>query len=56
MTINGNLERFQYVHFETDFLQNEDLLQKSKVLLSGKIGFPNRKMYHSLLVKRPSNQ
>ena len=29
MTIRGNFERFQYFNFETDFLGNENLIQKN---------------------------
>ena len=28
MTISGNFERFQYFNFETDFLENENLIPK----------------------------
>ena len=28
MTINQNFEHFQYFNFETDFLENENFLQK----------------------------
>ena len=31
MTIKGNFERFQYFNFETDFLENENLFQKTGV-------------------------
>ena len=31
MTISGNFERFQYFNFEKDFLQNENLFQKTGV-------------------------
>ena len=31
MTISGNFERFQYFNFETDFLENENLFQKTGV-------------------------
>ena len=31
MTISGNLERFQYFNFERDFLENENLFQKTGV-------------------------
>ena len=33
MTISGNFERFQYFNFETDFLENENLFQKTGVPL-----------------------
>ena len=29
VTISGSFERFQYFHFETDFLENENLFQKT---------------------------
>ena len=29
VTISGNFERFQYFNFETDFLENEILFQKT---------------------------
>ena len=29
MTINGNSERFQYFNFEADFLEYENLFQKT---------------------------
>ena len=28
MTVSGNFERFQYLNFKTDFLENEKLFQK----------------------------
>ena len=31
MTISGNLERFQYFNFERDFLENENVFQKTGV-------------------------
>ena len=31
VTISGNSERFQYLNFETDFLENENLFQKTGV-------------------------
>ena len=31
MTISGNFERFQYLNFEKDFRENENLLQKTGV-------------------------
>ena len=31
MTISGNFERIQYVGFETSFLENENLFQKTGV-------------------------
>ena len=31
VTISGNFERFQYFNFETDFLENENLFQKTGV-------------------------
>ena len=31
MTISVNFERFQYFNFETDFLENENLFQKTGV-------------------------
>ena len=31
MTISGNFEFFQYFNFETDFLENENLFQKTGV-------------------------
>ena len=31
--INGNFESFQYLNFETDFLENEKFFQKTGVLL-----------------------
>ena len=31
MTITGDLERFEYVNFETNFLKNENLFQKTEV-------------------------
>ena len=31
MTISGNFERFQYFNFETDFLESENLFQKTGV-------------------------
>ena len=31
VTISGNFGRFQYFNFETDFLENENLLQKTGV-------------------------
>ena len=34
MTISGNFERFQYFNFETDFLENENLFQKTGVPFS----------------------
>ena len=30
VTISGNIERFQYLNFETDFLENEKLFQKTR--------------------------
>ena len=33
MTISGNFERFQYFNFETDFLENESLFQKTGIPL-----------------------
>ena len=30
-TISGNFEGFQYCNFETDFLENENLFQKTRV-------------------------
>ena len=32
MTIRGSFERFQYFNFETDFLENKKLFQKTGVL------------------------
>ena len=32
VTIMGNFERFQYFNFETNFLENENLFQKTGVL------------------------
>ena len=32
VTISGNFERFQYFKLETDFLENENLFQKSGIL------------------------
>ena len=29
MTISGNFERFEYIDFETDFQENENLFQKT---------------------------
>ena len=29
VTISGSFERFQYFNFETDFLENESLFQKT---------------------------
>ena len=29
VTITGNFERFQYFNFETDYLDNENLFQKT---------------------------
>ena len=29
MTTSGNFERFQYFNFETNFLENENLFQKT---------------------------
>ena len=29
VTISGNIEQFQYLNFETDFLENEKLFQKT---------------------------
>ena len=34
VTITGNFERFQYFNFETIFLKNENLFQKTGVPLS----------------------
>ena len=34
MTITRNFERFQYFHFQTNFLKNEQLFQKIAVPLS----------------------
>ena len=31
VTIGGNLERFQYFNFETDFLENKNLCEKTGV-------------------------
>ena len=31
VTINKNFERFQYFNFGTDFLENENLIQKTGV-------------------------
>ena len=31
ITISGNFERFQYFYFERDFLENEELFQKTGV-------------------------
>ena len=31
VTISGNFKRFQYFNFETDFLENENLFQKTGV-------------------------
>ena len=31
VTITGNFEQFQYFRFETDFLENENLFQKTAV-------------------------
>ena len=31
VTINENLKRFQYFNFETNFLENENLFQKTGV-------------------------
>ena len=31
VTISGNFERFQYFNFETDFLENYNLFQKTGV-------------------------
>ena len=31
VTISGNFERFEYFNFETDFLENENLSQKTGV-------------------------
>ena len=33
MTISGNFEHFQYVNFEIDFMENENLFQKTEVPL-----------------------
>ena len=33
VTIRGNFERFQYLNFETDFLENENIFQKTGVSL-----------------------
>ena len=32
MRINESFKRFQYSNFETDFLENENLLQKTEVV------------------------
>ena len=32
VTMAGNFERFQYFNFETNFLENENLFQKTGVL------------------------
>ena len=32
VTISAHFERFQYFYFKTDFLENENLLQKTAVL------------------------
>ena len=32
VTIDGNFERFQYFNFETNFLKNENLFQKTGVV------------------------
>ena len=32
VTVTGNIERFQYFNFETNFLENENLFQKTRVL------------------------
>ena len=37
VTISGNFERFQYFNFETDFLENENLFQKTVVVESSEI-------------------
>ena len=37
VTIRGNFERFRYFNFETDFLENENLFQKTGVVESTKI-------------------
>ena len=29
VTISGNIEQIQYINFETDFLENENLFQKT---------------------------
>ena len=31
VTISGNFERFQYFNFKTDFLENENLFQKTEL-------------------------
>ena len=31
VTISGNFKRFQYFNYETDFLENENLFQKTGV-------------------------
>ena len=33
VTISGNLERFQYFNFKTDFLENKNLFEKIRVPL-----------------------
>ena len=33
VTISGNFERFQYLNFETDYLENENLFQNTGVLV-----------------------
>ena len=57
MTITGNFERFQYFNFETDFLENENLFQKTGVIFlveSTKIenaSFPNKNLISEASVK-----
>ena len=36
MTVTGNFERFQYFNFETNFLKNDNILQKTGVILLAK--------------------
>ena len=54
MTVTGNFERFQYFNFETNFLKNDNILQKTGViLLAKKIEMENANFHTKLPCQKP---
>ena len=50
VTINKNFKRFQYFNFDTDFLENENLFQKTGVPLKHNLSLVNARTEVSFLI------
>ena len=51
MTISGNFKRFQYFNFETNFLENKNLFQKTRSTKIKKASFPHKTVISEASVK-----